>query len=161
MATSDKFFIIEAENRVVGVEEVGMEDHFNSVGLTIEQLDATNLVQDGISGIVRHVVGGDRWERVSLESEDATFEQDAILLGKELIESRHDVASLALVVPSGMLEQAVSDAILDISHGIAKLFGDSLTLEGIDRVRMSRGRHNDERDHSNGGSKLLQACIKA
>ena len=51
-----------------------MEDDFDSVVVVVEELNSSNLVEDGIVGVVRHVVRRDRWERVALEGKYTAFE---------------------------------------------------------------------------------------
>ena len=50
-----------------------MEDNLHSVVVSVEQLDATDLVQDRIMRIVGHIMRRDWWQRVTLESEDSPF----------------------------------------------------------------------------------------
>ena len=66
MTPSDEFLIIEAQNGVVGVQEVRMEDNLNAIVMSIEQLHSAYLVEDRVTGIVCHVVGGDWWEGITL-----------------------------------------------------------------------------------------------
>lgn len=83
MATTDKLFVVEAEDGVVGVEEFRVEDDLDSVRRAVEQLNPADLVQDRVVGIVGHVVGRYRRERVSLEGEDSALEQDLVLFAQQ------------------------------------------------------------------------------
>ena len=49
-----------------------------------------------------------------------------------------------------MIEKTLADTILNFSDGVAELFCDSLSFECFDRIRMCRGRHDDECDDSDG-----------
>lgn len=80
MATTNELLVIEAEDGVVGVEELGVEEDLDAVGATVEELHATDLVQDGVGGVVGHVVGGDGRERVTTKGEDTTLEKNLVLL---------------------------------------------------------------------------------
>jgi len=51
-----------------------VKDDFDSVMVVVEEVDASDLAQNGIVAVISHVVGSDGWKRVAVESEDATFE---------------------------------------------------------------------------------------
>ena len=59
MATADELLVIEPENGVVGVEEIRMKDNFDAISRRIEQLNASDLVENGVIRIVCHVMGRD------------------------------------------------------------------------------------------------------
>lgn len=80
MTTPDKLLVVETQDRVVGVEELGMEDHLDSVGRPVEQLDSTNLVQDRIVRVVGHVVSRDGGKGVTSKGEDSSFEENLVFL---------------------------------------------------------------------------------
>jgi len=78
MAASHEFFVVQSQNRIVAVQEVWVEDDLDPVRSVVEQLDATNLIQDRIISVVRHVVG-DHWgERVPLERKDPTLQENLV-----------------------------------------------------------------------------------
>ncbi len=62
MTPSDEFFVVESQDRVVRVQEIRVENYLHAVVVPIEQLHTANLVEDGVRGIVRHVMGCDRRE---------------------------------------------------------------------------------------------------
>lgn len=74
MTTADKLLVIKTQDRVVGVQEFWVEDDLDSITTSVEELDATNLVQDWVGRVIGHVVGDYRWQRVSLEREYSSFE---------------------------------------------------------------------------------------
>lgn len=78
MTTSDKFFVIQAQDGVVGVEELRVENDLDSVGSSIEQLDSSDLTEDRVPSIVGHVVGGYGRKRVSLECKHSSLEEDLV-----------------------------------------------------------------------------------
>lgn len=73
VASSHELFVIQSQYRVIRVQEVRVEDNLHSVVVSVEQLDATDLVQDRIMRIVGHIMRRDWWQRVTLESEDSPF----------------------------------------------------------------------------------------
>lgn len=83
MAPSHKLLIVQSQDRVIGVQELRVEDDFYAVVLVVEELDAPELVQDRVVGVVGHVVRHDGRERVSAEGEHAPLEQDLVLFGEE------------------------------------------------------------------------------
>lgn len=83
MASPDELLVVEAEDRVVGVEELGVEDDLDPVRRTIEELHAADLVQDRVVRVVGHVVRRDGRERVAAEREHAPLEQDLVLVREE------------------------------------------------------------------------------
>jgi hypothetical protein len=44
VAASDEFLVIETENRIIGIEEIGMENDLDTIRLAVEQLHTTDLV---------------------------------------------------------------------------------------------------------------------
>lgn len=88
MASTDEFFIVHAENGVVRVQEIGVEDNLDAVGLRVEELDAADLVQDRVIVVVGHVVGRDWRQSVALQSEDTTLQQNLVFVGEKFIGSR-------------------------------------------------------------------------
>lgn len=59
MATSDELFIVQSQNGIVGIQEVGVKDDFYTIGSRVEQLDTADLVQNRIVGIIGHIVSRD------------------------------------------------------------------------------------------------------
>jgi hypothetical protein len=59
MTTPNKLFVIQTEDRVVRIQEFRMENNLNPISRPVEQLNSSDLVQDGIVGVVGHVVCGD------------------------------------------------------------------------------------------------------
>jgi hypothetical protein len=84
VTSSDEFFVVETENRVVRVQELGVEDDLDSIRVSVEELNSTDLVQDRVVGVVGHVVSHDGRERVATKGEDATLEEDLVFGGKKL-----------------------------------------------------------------------------
>jgi len=46
MASTNKLLVIKAQNRVVTVQKVGMENDFHAIVAVVEQFDTTNLAED-------------------------------------------------------------------------------------------------------------------
>ena len=90
MASAHELLVVHAEDRVVTVEEVRVEDDFDAVARGIEQLHSPDLIQDRVVAVVRHVVRRDGWESVSLEREDASLEKHLVFLRQQIIGRRKD-----------------------------------------------------------------------
>lgn len=88
MATADELLVIETQDRVVAVKEIGVEDDLHAVAGAVEELDATELVQHWVGAIVEHVVCDYRRQRVALESEYSSFQCDLVLSVEKIIEFR-------------------------------------------------------------------------
>ena len=161
MAAADKLLVVHTENRVVRVEEVGMEDDLDAVRHVVEELDAPDLVEDRVVGIVGHVVRCDGWERVAAEREDAALEHDLVFFGQEVFR-RREVRVLAVhegymcavsrfvehapVRSHSVVEQTGTDLVLDFCYSVSQLFRHCLALESVYRIRVRCGRHDNERD---------------
>jgi hypothetical protein len=59
MTTSDELLVIETKDGIVGVQEFGVEDDLDSVGTSVKELYPSDLVQNGVGGVISHVVGDD------------------------------------------------------------------------------------------------------
>ncbi len=136
-----------------------MEDDLDTVAGAIEQLNAADLVEDGIVAVVLHVVRHDRGQRVTLEGKDALLERNLVGI-REQCGRVDDVGAALALVASHLLEQTFSDARLDLLDRVAQLLGDSLPLERLDGVRVGGGRHDDKGDHSGLGAALLQLVVE-
>lgn len=60
MTTSYELLVVHSQDGIVRVEEIGMEDDLDFIGVVVEQLDSTDLIQNRIGGIVDHVMCGHR-----------------------------------------------------------------------------------------------------
>lgn len=86
VATSHELLVVKTQDRVVAVQEIGVEDDLDAIAGAVKELDTTDLVEDWVGRIVYHVVG-DNWRKgVSLESEDTAFQEDLILGVEEVVE---------------------------------------------------------------------------
>lgn len=90
MASADKLFVVHPKDGVVRVQEVGMEDDLNAVCLGIEHLYPANLTEDRVVVVVSHVVSSDRRQRVALQSEDTTLEQNFVFVREQLVGRWYD-----------------------------------------------------------------------
>ena len=73
MASPNKLLVVKAQNRVATVQKVRMEYDFHAIVGVVEQLDTANLTEDGIVGVVGHVMSDDRRKRIPLQCKDATL----------------------------------------------------------------------------------------
>lgn len=63
--------------------------------------------------------------------------------------ARHDLRD-APIVTSSVVEQSLTDAVLDLRDGVAQLLGDGLTFKRFDGVGVRCGGHDDKGNHRNG-----------
>lgn len=159
MASPDELFVIERQDRIGGVQELGVEDDLDPIVRPVEELDASDLVEDGIVAVVGHVVSDDGRERVAAEGEDAALEKD-LVFGREQGFGRRDFGAELAVVAGGHLEETGSDPVLDLGDRVVELLGDGLPLERFDGVRVRLSRHDDEGDHGELGAHRLEAMIE-
>ena len=104
MGAADEVVVVEREDGVGRVEEFGVEDDLDAVGWVVEQLYAPNLVEDGVFGVVGHVVCYDGWEAGSLHPEEAAAEHD-------LVRGTEEVFGVGEVVAFAPIEAAVEEAL--------------------------------------------------
>lgn len=163
MASSHKLLVIQSQDRIVTVQEVGVEDDLDSIVRVVEQLDASNLVQNRVISVIRHVVCNNGWQGVPFQGENAAFQQNHVFLRKKLVWGRDRLLFTKVAVGTGtkmfqeqadspmeassVVEQSCTNTVLDFCDRIAQLLGDCLTLECFDSVRMGRGWHNNKGDH--------------
>lgn len=74
MTSTHKFFIVQCQNWIVTVQEIGVEDDLNAIVCVVEQFDAPDLIEDRVVRVVGHIVRGDGWEDVAFECEYASLE---------------------------------------------------------------------------------------
>lgn len=78
MAPSHEFFIVQSQYGIIAVQKVRMEDDLHAIVRVVEQLDATNLIQNRVVGVVLHVVGHNRRQRIPFQGENPAFQQDLV-----------------------------------------------------------------------------------
>lgn len=137
-----------------------MENHLDPVFGPVEQLYPPELVQDRVVRIIRHVVGDDRRQRVSLQRKHPSLEQNPVLVGEQIFGVRNLCTVLARV-STGVFKDSLADTIGHLLDAVLELGGDSLTFEGFDSVRVGSGGHDDECDDCGLGAHLLQAVIQS
>lgn len=133
MATSNEFFIVHSKDRIVLVQEFRVEDDLYSVRFAVEELDASNLIQDRVVRVVRHVMRNDRREGVSSERQYTSFDEDLVFVREERAEVRN-FGTLFTAITSSALEQSLSDSVLDLGDCILELLSDGLSFEGFDGI---------------------------
>ena len=85
VAAADELLVVHAQDRVVAVEEVGVEDDLDAVMRVVEELHAPDLGQNRVVVVVRHVVRRDGRERVPLKREDTALEQHLVLFREQIV----------------------------------------------------------------------------
>ena len=88
MASTHELLVVHAQDRVVAVQEVGVEHNLDAVLRVVEELHTTDLVEDRVVRVVRHVVRRHWRQGVPLEREDAPLQQDLVLLRQKVIRCR-------------------------------------------------------------------------
>lgn len=148
MTSSNEFLVVQSKNGIVGVKEIRVEDDLDSISIPVEELNTTYLAEDGVIEVIGHVMCDDRWKGVALQGKDATLEEDFVLLAYELVERWHfgSARSGFAVISGSMLENTLSNAILDVRDRVPKLFGDGLSFQCFNGIGMCLSRHNDECD---------------
>ncbi len=79
MASSDKFFIVHAKDRVVRIEKVRMKDDLDAVIRRIEELHTPDLIENRVARVIRHVVCRHSGKGVAFECENAPLQLHFIL----------------------------------------------------------------------------------
>jgi hypothetical protein len=74
MTTSNELLIVKTEDGIAWIQKVWMKDDLDAIRWGIEKLNTSDLVQNGIASIVRHVMRCDRWQRVTLEGKYSALE---------------------------------------------------------------------------------------
>jgi hypothetical protein len=85
VAATDKLFVIETKDRVVRVEEIGMEYNLDAIVVVVEELHPADLAENRIVVVVDHIVCGDWWKCVSFESQYTTLQKNVVLFGEKLV----------------------------------------------------------------------------
>lgn len=130
MTASHKVVVVERQDRVVGVEELGVEDNLDPVLGPVEQLYPSDLVENGVCGVVHHVVGDNGRECFSLEGKHSSLEQHSVGGGKQLVEAG-DLLSVVAVVAGTMVEHSSANLLLDFVDGVLQSLHNGLALEGL------------------------------
>ena len=85
MAAAHEFLVVHAKNGVITVDEVRVEHHLDTIVCVVEELDASDLGQDGVVVVVCHVVRRNGRQRVALKRENSALEKNFILIGQEVV----------------------------------------------------------------------------
>lgn len=79
VGTTNEVIVVDREYRVGRAQEFRVEDNLDAVRGLVEELSTADLVEDGVFGVVVHVVGDDRRKSVALHGEEAATEHDPVL----------------------------------------------------------------------------------
>jgi len=83
VGTADKVVVVHWEYWVAGAQELGMENNLDAIRRVVEELTPADLVEDGVFGVVDHVVGDNGWQVGSLHGKQTSTEQDLVLAGQQ------------------------------------------------------------------------------
>lgn len=157
MGTADEVVIVQRKDWVRRVQELGVENDLDTIRGVVEQLAATELVQDRVLGIVDHVVRHDRRQVVSLHREEPAAEQDLVRSGEQVFFVRH----ILTVRPSKRsFEQFLANVLLDRLNGIVQRLDHGLSLERFDGQRLRLSRQDNEGYHSHVRLGALHAVVQ-
>lgn len=59
MAAPHELLVVQTKDRIIRVQKVGVENNLDPIVACIKELDSSDLVEDGVVGIVRHVMCSD------------------------------------------------------------------------------------------------------
>jgi hypothetical protein len=79
VGTTDKVVVVDRKYRVGRAQELGVEDDLYAVRRLVEELATADLVENGVFGVVVHVVCNDRRKSVTLHGEKSAAEHDLVL----------------------------------------------------------------------------------
>ena len=82
VATSHKVLVLEAEERISGRQELGMENDLDPIVTIIEQLATSQAAHDGIRRIVDDVVSRYRWKKRRALSKDTPLQTNDVVFGE-------------------------------------------------------------------------------
>ena len=66
VTTANKLFIIHGQQGAGALQELRMEDDFDTIVSVVEELTLSQSAQNGIDSISDHVVSADWWQTLSL-----------------------------------------------------------------------------------------------
>ncbi|KAL8419057.1 hypothetical protein RB594_002311 [Gaeumannomyces avenae] len=158
MRAAHKVVVVQRQHRVGRVQELRVEDDLDTVRGVVEQLHASDLVQNGVVVVVHHVVRDNGREPMPLHGKQAPPQKDTVLAGNQFLL----VGERVPVVPlERALEDATTDAPLDNIHRVSQRLDDGLSLQGLNRERQSLRGHDDEGHNRRLAPRGLQAVVQA
>lgn len=158
MAAAYEVVIVEGQDRIGRIKELWVEDNLDAVGRVVEELNATDLVQDRILRVVEHVVRDNGRQTRSFHSKQAAPQQDAVLARDKLL----FIGKRLAVVPfEGSFEKPATDTLLNHRSGVVEGLDDGLSPEGLDSQRRGLGGHNNKGDNSHFAASALESVVKA
>ena len=80
MTSPNEFLVVHSKDWVVRVKEVWVEHDLHGVRLRIKELNATDLVQNGVVRIIGHIVSCDGRQGVALEGENPTLQENFVFV---------------------------------------------------------------------------------
>ena len=88
VASTNELLIVHAQDGVVAVQEVWVEDDLDAVMRVVEQLDTSNLVENWIVVVIGHVMCRYGREGVALQNKNATFQQNLVFFRQQIVGCR-------------------------------------------------------------------------
>ena len=139
--TTNEVIVVDGKDRVGGAQELGVEDDLYAIRGLIEKLATSDLVENGVLGVVVHVVCDDRRQGVALHSEEAAAKHDLVLGRQKVL-----VIWRWLTLPpcKRLFEELLANVALNVSNGVVQALDHSLALQCLHSERCRLGRHNNE-----------------
>src|SRR5580693_6682725 len=61
VAAADELLVVQVQQRAGGSDELGVKDDLYGVVLRVEQIPMTEMLENGVLGVVDEIVSNDRW----------------------------------------------------------------------------------------------------
>jgi len=88
MTAANKFFVIKTEDRIVCVQEIGVEHNLHAIVMVIEKLHPSDMAENRIIVIISHIVRSDWRKSVPFQSQDTTLQKNVVFFSQEFVWTR-------------------------------------------------------------------------
>lgn len=157
VCATNEVVVVDGKDGVGGAQELGVEDDLYAIRRLVEKLATSDLVENGVLGVVVHVVCDDRRQGVALHGKESAAKHNLVLgRQKVLVVWRW----LALPPRKRLLEELLANVALNVSNGVVQALDHSLALQCLHSERGRLGRHDDESHDSHIGAGGLHAVVQ-
>ena len=158
VCATNEVVVVDGKDGVGGAQELGVEDDLYAIRRLVEKLATSDLVENGVLGVVVHVVCDDRRQGVALHGKESAAKHNLVLgRQKVLVVWRW----LALPPRKRLLEELLANVALNVSNGVVQALDHSLALQRLHSERGRLGRHDDEGHDGHIGTGGLHAVVQA
>jgi hypothetical protein len=88
MTPSHEFLVVQSQNWIIRVQEIGVKDDFHTVVVLIVKLYSSDLTQDWVVRIIHHVMRRNWWEGISFKGIYTPFQLNLVFRRKEILHIR-------------------------------------------------------------------------